>query len=210
MVLDNRQQYNNCGVESSLNTLVTAGIMTIKDQDKTETAFLKSFWEAGLAQDSGTVGKLDVDDGGTMPYYYRYILGRYGIDAKSYYPEGEGNVDTAFEDENLKQLGYLISQGHGAVVGVCSKRLWKTKSETGQEAIDHAIAITGVVYDTDSPTDATIPVGFYIHDTGAWMTRYISLDEFISVTLYEKNRVIYLQCKAKITRDYLLHTQQIP
>ena len=42
-VLNNRQSYNNCGIESTLNTLATAGIIkmneNLKDQDKVQYSF---------------------------------------------------------------------------------------------------------------------------------------------------------------------------
>ena len=199
-VLNNRQNYNNCGVESTLNTLAMAGIIKMKenlsDQKSVEKSFLKNVWTQGLVDDDGVIGKLDEADGGTTPDDYKDILRLYDIDSESYFI-ARNNDGTEYSDIN--KLGYMISQGNGAVVGVCSNRLWQgVKSETGKEQIDHAIAITGVVYKAGtepSTTDNTgkitynEPLGFYIHDSGAWMTRYISLKEFKEVTMYAEHGI---------------------
>ena len=199
-VLNNRQNYNNCGVESTLNTLAMAGIIKMKgnlsDQKSVEKKFLQNLLTLGLVDDDGVIGKLDEADGGTTPDDYKDILRLYDIDSESYFI-ARNNDGTEYSDIN--KLGYMISQGHGAVVGVCSNRLWQgVKSETGKEQIDHAIAITGVVYKAGtepSTTDNTgkitynEPLGFYIHDSGAWMTRYISLTEFKSVTMYAEHGI---------------------
>ena len=197
VVLNNRQHFNNCGIESTLNNLAMAGMIKMKDdlsdQKKVEKDFLKTLWNLGLAGDDGEVGKLDEADGGTLPDYYRDIFTHLDIASEAYYftRKCEG---TQFSD--LNELAYKISQGYGAVLGLCSSNLWqKTKSETGKIAIDHAVTITGVVYaEGTEPAnyDAegniisyNTPVGFYIHDTGVWMSRYISLDEFKEVALYD-------------------------
>ena len=90
----------------------------------------------------------------------------------------------------------MISCGHGAVLGVCSDYLWQeTGSESGEKQIDHAVAVVGVVYKEDTnPAEKdddgnykNSPLGFYIHDSGGWMTRYISFAEFQKVTLYNQH-----------------------
>lgn len=198
IVLNNVQHYNNCGIESTLNTLAMAGIIkmnkNLKDQAKVEKDFLTSIIERGLAQDSGELGVVDTPDGGTLPDDYRDILDYFGIKSTAYYMsnKADGNVYT-----DIGEFAYKISQGHGAVLGVCSTYLWnETKSETNKIVIDHAIAITGVVYNHGTEpaitdTDGNIigyntPVGFYVHDTGAWMTRFISLEDFKKATLFEE------------------------
>jgi hypothetical protein len=192
-VLNNRQHYYNCGVESTLNTLATAGIVKMKenlsDQKSVEKNFLKSVWTLGLVDDSGVIGKLDEPDGGTEPDDYRDILRQYDIDSDAYYMSRKCD---GFQFNDINELAYKISQGYGAVLGVCSsKLLQEQKSETDEIKIDHAVAIVGVVYaDGVEPYDGGVysaPVGFYIHDSGGWMTRYISLDEFKEVTLYAQH-----------------------
>lgn len=197
VVLNNRQHYNNCGIESTLNNLAMAGMIKMKDdlsdQKKVEKDFLKTLWNLGLAADDGEIGKLDEADGGTYPDYYRDIFTHLDIASEAYYytRKCEG---TQYSD--LNELAYKISQGYGAVLGLCSKNLWQqAKSETGEITIDHAVTITGVVYEEGTEPanydeegniiSYNTPVGFYIHDTGAWMSRYISLDEFKEVTLYD-------------------------
>lgn len=200
-VLNNRQHYNNCGVESTLNNLAMAGIVKMKenlsDQKSVENSFLKAVWTLGLVQDSGVIGKLDEADGGTMPDDYRDIFRQYDIDSEAYYVSRKcDGTQYGTSDKDLNELGYKISQGYGAVLGVCSSKLWQEqKSETGDITIDHAVSIVGVVYaDGVDPAELddegkykNAPTGFYIHDTGAWMTRFISLEEFKSVTLYEEH-----------------------
>lgn len=201
IVLNNRQNYNNCGVESTLNLLAVAGIIkmneNLKDQKSVEKTFLTSILERGLAEDSGELGIVDEPDGGTFPDDYRDILKYFGINSTAYFmsSKADGNV---YKDIN--EFAYKISQGHGAVLGVCSTYLWnEQKSETNKIGIDHAIAITGVVYESGTEpaitdddgniTGYSTPVGFYIHDSGAWMTRFISLEDFKKATLYDQQGI---------------------
>ena len=200
-VLNNRQNFNNCGIESTLNTLAMAGMVkmneNLSDQKKVEKTFLEALWELGLSDDDGEIGVLDEPDGGTLPDDYKDILRYFDIDSEAYYFTQRCD-DTQYKDIN--ELAYKISQGYGAIVGVCSDKLWQEQqSETGEITIDHAIAITGVVYQEGTTpanydgegniTSYNAPVGFYIHDSGGWMSRYISLAEFKEVTLYDYHGV---------------------
>lgn len=203
VVLNNRQHYNNCGVESTLNTLAMAGKIKMKenlsDQKSMEKNFLKTVWNLGLVDDAGVIGKLDEPDGGTKLDDYKDILRQFDIDSEAYFMTTKCD-GTQFSD--LNELGYKISQGYGAIVGVYASALWqetaKMAKEEGKEGINHAIAITGVVYANGvDPTEQdnegkyiNTPVGFYIHDSGGWMSRYISIDEFKAVTLYEKHGML--------------------
>lgn len=205
VVLNNRQHYNNCGIESTLNTLAMAGIIkmneNLKDQEKVEKAFLKAVWDRNLAGDSYEIGVLNREDGGTMPDDYRDIMEYYGISSKSYYITTKSN-GFVYPKAQIKEMAYKISLGYGAVIGVSSDMLWKNaQSESGGNGykIDHAIAITGVVYaDGVVPSKTADPAGFFIHDTGAWMTKFISYDEFIDATLCDyvgiENDPKYLSC----------------
>ena len=203
VVLNNRQHYNNCGVESTLNTLAMAGKVKMKenlsDQKSMEKNFLKTVWNLGLVDDAGVIGKLDEPDGGTKLDDYKDILRQFDIDSEAYFMTRKCD-GTQFSD--LNELGYKISQGYGAIVGVYASALWQDavdmEKEAGKESINHAIAITGVVYANGvDPTEQdnegkyiNTPVGFYIHDSGGWMSRYISIDEFKAVTLYEKHGML--------------------
>lgn len=203
MVLDNRQQYSNCGIDSTLNNLVMAGVKTINDQNKTEADFVKEIWTKGYCDDDGTIGVFDIEDGGSKPDDYKAIFAKYGIDSKAYYteqffkdedeyghqlsPNGVVLEAKQWEDENLKELGRKVKQGCGVVIGVCSDILWmEQNSETGERDIDHAVSILGVVYDKENPEDTDTPVGFIIHDTGAWMTRFITTEELKEAGLYDE------------------------
>ncbi len=183
MVLDNIQQYNNCGIDSTLNVLVMAGQKKITNQNSVETAFTKNLWNLGIADDDGKMGVFDFYDGATNPPRYKEILEYYGIDSAIYFPA---------EGADAPQVDALtainsIRQGGAAIVGVSSALLWKgSKIATTNITIDHAITVTGVIYDTPTPTISTVPVGLYIHDTGGWITRYISWDEFLEVSLNSK------------------------
>ena len=188
-VLNNRQHYNNCGIESTLNNLIMAGIIkmkdNLKDQEKVENSFLKAVWTRNLAGDDNVVGTLDQGDGGTRPDDYRDIMEYYGISSKSYYitTKSDGFV---YPKDQIKDLAYKISQGYGAIIGVSSDMLWKNaQSESGGKGyrIDHAVAVIGVVYGENANPETADPVGFFIHDTGGWMTKFISYDEFIDATL---------------------------
>lgn len=203
VVLNNKQHYNNCGVESTLNTLAMAGEIKMKenlsDQKSVEKSFLKKVWNLGLVSDDGVIGKLDTADGGTEPDDYKDILRQFDIESESYFMSTKCD-GTQFSD--LNELGYKISRGYGAIVCVYADALWQqtaeVEEEAGKEGITHAVAITGVVYANGvDPTEQdnegkyiNTPVGFYIHDSGGWMSRYISIDEFKEVTLYEKHGML--------------------
>ena len=189
-ILNNRQHFNNCGIESTLNNLIMAGIIkmdeNLKDQEKVEKSFLNAVWERNLAGDDKEIGTLDKGDGGTRPDDYRDIMKYYGISSKSYYITTKSD-EFVYPKDQIKELAYKISQGYGAVIGVSSDMLWKkAQSESGGKGykIDHAVAVIGVVYaDGVVPSEEADPVGFFIHDTGGWMTKFISYDEFIDATL---------------------------
>lgn len=187
LVLDNRQQYNNCGIDSTLNVLVMAGMATIKNQNSTETAFTKQLWSLGMAEDDGVLGKFDFYDGGTEPTSYKEIFAYYGIDSKAYATRAYANCDVDGLTINLKSVANAVRNGGAAILAVDADLLWG--KENPRIMINHAITVTGVVYDTTIPTDETVPVGFYIHDTGAWMTRYISYAEMEKITFANRTDI---------------------
>ncbi len=120
VTLNNKQNFNNCGVESTLNTLAMAGMIKMKDdltgQAQVERSFLKEVWDKGLAQDDGEIAILDKLDGGTTPDDYKYILDHKDINSQSYFYTTKCD-GTQYSD--LNELAYKISQGYGAIVGVC-------------------------------------------------------------------------------------------
>lgn len=180
MVLDNRQQYNNCGILSTLNTLVMAGLKTISNQNKTETSFTKQMWNLGIASDDGTIGKFGEDDGGTQPGDYKEIFEYYGINSTSYAsPEMGGG--SGGEAVSLDTIAQVVKSGGAAIIAVSSDYLWGRKGfDPDKTVLDHAILVTGVVCD-----DVDTVIGFYIHDTAMWMTRYISYDDLKLFTMSE-------------------------
>ncbi len=187
MELANKQNYFNCGVESTLNTLIMGGKMELGSENKTEKNFLTEMWTKGYCDDAGEIGVLDKNDGGSSIYNYKLMLSLYGIDSYAYGGETDVSVeltDTQFEDDNLCKLGYKIRQGHGAIIAVSTRYLWEDTNE--EDILDHAVAITGVVYSVYNPTKESVPVGFYIQDTGAWRTRFITTEDLMEVALYEQ------------------------
>lgn len=183
MVLDDRQQYNNCGVDSVLNILVMAGLKTIKNQNSTETAFTKELWNLGLIEDSGILGRLDRADGGSVPINYVDFLNRYGISSTAYASTAlGGSSEGADETTTLENVAQVVKNGGAAILAVSSDILWGTDATT--YTLDHAVTVTGVVYDNSNNL-----VGFYIHDTGLWMTRYISVDDLKKCTMYDDTSV---------------------
>lgn len=178
LVLDNHQQYNNCGLDAVLNTLVIAGQKTITNQDSVEKSFTKEWWSKGYADDDGKIGVFDYPDGGTYPQVYKEILAEYGINSEVYFPY------ESVQSTDVLTIAKTVREGGIAIVGVCSDYLWYgTDYPYVVETIDHAVSVIGVVYDVSNPTDTTTPTGFYIQDTGGWMTRYISYSDFVNVTL---------------------------
>ena len=174
-VLDNEQQYENCGLDSVLNVLVMAGKNVITDQNKTERKFMEYLWskraELSLTIDGNENGVLDKDDGASMPSEFPIIFDLFGIE--STYCEFSNIANITLED-----VAEIIKEGGAAIIGVCPDILWGYKGEIDPE-LSHAVTVTGVVYDD---TDGENLVGFYIHDTSAWMTRYISLEDLRKAT----------------------------
>ena len=53
MELANKQNYFNCGVESTLNTLIMGGKMELGSENQTEKNFLTEMWTKGYCDDAG-------------------------------------------------------------------------------------------------------------------------------------------------------------
>lgn len=181
MVLDNHQEYNNCGVVSVLNLMVTAGLTTIKSQTKTEREFTKNLWTKGLVDDEGDLGVFDSQDGGTTPTRYKEILSYYGIESEIYATPRYTTDEVTAKTTTLLNVANTIRNGGSAILGVSSDILWGIKQTATY--LNHAVLVTGVLYDTSTPDDTTNPIGFYIHDSGGWMSRYISYADMVKITL---------------------------
>lgn len=187
-VFDNHQLCNNCGPVSVLNVLVTAGLKTISNQTKTEYDFTRLLWELGLVEDAGMLGVFDTQDGGTTPASFNEIFEYYNITSKSYATEKYSSGDSDPNLISLVEVANIVRKGGAAIVGVNSTLLWGKGDDV--DIINHAVTVTGVVYGDKSVTDETVPVGFYIHDTGGWMSRYISYDDMVKIT-YEQRTDVY-------------------
>lgn len=176
-VLDNEQLCDNCGVEAVLNILVMAGQKVITDQNKVEYAFTKDLWERRdelnlISIDDVVKGVFDENDGGMNAIEFPIVFAEYGIEATYY-----DSVKT--EKITLEEIAPIIKEGGAAIVGVCAAVLWGYQGVYSKQ-LNHAIVVSGVVYDDTGEN----LVGFYIHDTAAWMTRYISLEDMRAATLY--------------------------
>lgn len=92
-ILDEQQQYNNCGIESCLNILAIAGKYDIKDQNKDEDEF--TLWaitnkykddygnENYYGEDTIPIGKLNFSDGATIYDQRKAILEAKGLASTS-------------------------------------------------------------------------------------------------------------------------------
>lgn len=175
MVLDNEQAYGDCGIDSVLNILVSAGIMTIKDENTTEKTFLKKFWDMGIADDNGKLGVLDKEDGATSAYDLQEILKLYDIYSSIY---------GSYSD--IEMLGNSVENGDGVILAVSSGRLWFGESQS--KKLDHFITVIGAVYDISNPTSLSSPTAFIIHDTGGQMTRFITPEDLKYAALYDETQ----------------------
>ena len=195
-VLDNHQQYNNCGVDSALNVLVMAGEKTITNQNKVETEFTKHMVLNGYADDEHRIGVLNKEDGATEPTDISDILYISGVGSDIYYIE-DGEHEVKKETATLDDITDAIKNGGAAIVAVHSELLWYREYKDYENTYyTHAITVTGVVYDKNNKL-----VGFYIHDTGVWMTRYISIEEFKYITHYDDNENKKTGVYATIVKD---------
>ena len=196
MVLDDKQAFSNCGVDSVLNNLVNAGIMKIEDQDKTEKSFLKKMWKLGLAADNGELGVLDKNDGTTTILDYKEMFAIYGIETSLDY------------SSSITNLAKLVKEGHGVILSVSSERLW-FKYESYNK-INHAISVIGVVYDTGTPLPEEMPVAFVIQDTGLGQTRFITLDDLKFAGLYTDTKNNNENLSFKNSQGFIISKSQNP
>jgi len=79
---------------------------------------------------------------------------------------------------NENGLANLIRSGRGVIISVNAGALWGEPAYSGDGGINHAITLTGVVY---NETDGSL-AGFYVADSGRGkvsdMTRFLSIDVF--------------------------------
>jgi Ca2+-binding RTX toxin-like protein len=104
--------------------------------------------------------------GGSNPLQQQAILNSYGI-RNDWLP-----------GYNAQGIANLIMSGRGVIIAVNAGKLWGEAAYVGDGKVNHAVTVTGAVYDE---SDNTL-TGFYIADSGRHqvsdMTRYISLAQF--------------------------------
>lgn len=183
-VFDNRQQYNNCGVVCCMNILVMAGKLTIDNQNKTEYTFTHNLWSQtdSPVEDDEPYKSFGPEDGGTSLSSIKEILKDYSVDAEVW--STDPDEDNTFVDAlKMDELVSVIKQGGAAVIAVDSQVMCYGRAD--EPSFNHAILVTGVVYDTTDGEDNTVR-GFYIHDSGVWMTRFISVNELKKISFYDE------------------------
>jgi Ca2+-binding RTX toxin-like protein len=79
---------------------------------------------------------------------------------------------------NEAGIANLVRSGRGVIIAVNAGKLWEDAAYTGNGSVNHAVTLTGAVYDATTGALA----GFYLTDSGrgkvADMTRYLSVEAF--------------------------------
>ena len=87
------------------------------------------------------------------------------------------------DDEPITKSYFAYDNGDDTYSFICGNDY----KEYNNTSLDHAICLTGVVKNESN----TKTIGFYIQDTGAWATRYISEDDLANITLAYKYITVY-------------------
>ena len=124
-ILDREQQYNNCGVESCLNILATAGLVDVTDQKATEDEItswaISNKYKAQYTDETGklveedvpyaddeiVLGVLDENDGGTVYDQRKAILKDYnnaGLETTSVGGYAEESANLFAKDDALIEM----------------------------------------------------------------------------------------------------------
>ena len=124
-ILDREQQYNNCGVESCLNILATAGLVDVTDQKATEDEItswaISNKYKAQYTDETGklveedvpyaddeiVLGVLDENDGGTVYDQRKAILKDYnnaGLETTSVGGYAEESTNLFAKDDALIEM----------------------------------------------------------------------------------------------------------
>ncbi|WP_083930208.1 calcium-binding protein [Methylovulum miyakonense] len=110
------------------------------------------------------------DRGGTTPAEQQAILSALGM---------RNDLLWGYNEQGLANL---VMSGRGVILGVNAGKLWGEPTYTGNGAVNHAITITGVVYNDSDTTDKGQLMGFYIADSGRHkvndMTRFVPISQF--------------------------------
>ncbi|PPD45290.1 MAG: calcium-binding protein [Methylobacter sp.] len=110
------------------------------------------------------------DRGGTTPAEQQAILSALGM---------RNDLLWGYNEQGLANL---VMSGRGVILGVNAGTLWGEPTYTGNGAVNHAITITGVVYNDSDTTDKGQLMGFYIADSGRHkvndMTRFVPISQF--------------------------------
>ncbi len=132
------QSYGNCGIESCRSIINRAN-----NSNVSEDAMLSKAVNNGLASKNG----------GTSPSKRHDLLESYGVDA-------------VLSPAQVSTLPELLAEGRGIVASIWAARTWPATNVVasgavpGDEALPHAVRVTGVTLDADGNPDTV-----YVLDT---------------------------------------------
>lgn len=147
-----------CALTSIANLLTQSGRPTTESQ-VVNVAIDNDWTVANPNLPANQLGGSNVND-------QQSILDSYGIRNDVVYGYNEAGIAN------------LVRSGRGVIVAVNAGSLWGEPSYTGDGRVNHAVTLTGAVYDSDNGE----LVGFYIADSGRGkvsdMTRFVDIETF--------------------------------
>ena len=162
--LDYLQGDNTLGYKGTCALTAIANLLTQAGKPTTESSVVTLAAHNNLTLNNPNLPAYEL--GGTTPLQQQAILTSYGI---------RNDLLTGY---NPQGIANLIMSGRGVILGVNAGQLWAEPAYVENGSINHAITVTGVVYDQATETLK----GFYIADSGRHqvsdMTRFISLTQF--------------------------------
>lgn len=127
--LDDRQTYQNCGVEASRELILASG------GNATENDLLDWAIDENLAGNDPD----PLERGGTHPEQREQILDRNGVPSHR-------------EEQNMTNITQAVSEGRGVITSHDAGTLWNDPGVVG----GHAVTATGIQYDADGNVESVI------------------------------------------------------
>ncbi|WP_276321798.1 calcium-binding protein [Herbaspirillum huttiense] len=159
--LDYDQGGDIAGYDGTCGEASIANLLTIAGQSVSEPDVLRRAIQMGWCtpKNAGGMG------GGTNVYERSQILDSYHVAHQMF---------TSYEEQKLLDA---LQAGRGAIIGVCSSRLWGHGDNGSPVRSDHVITLTGMVCD-----EATgVAQGVYITDSGQGnasdMCRFLTMEQ---------------------------------
>ncbi|HBH18393.1 MAG TPA: hypothetical protein DDX14_05550, partial [Cyanobacteria bacterium UBA9579] len=181
---DNTREFSSdCGIVSSENVLIQTGFLDLKLNYQPGSGKIDNL-ESELV-DYAVENSLCITSN-PDPYYNG---GMYNTDIEILL-EGQG-ASASIYDVSLDTLAQYVKDNKGIIAAVDADILWGL-SDTF-DALDHAITVTGVAYNTTNPSSIE---GFYICDSGSWplyngapndVARFVSYDLMNTAFYYGDN-----------------------